>query len=201
MRRIIAGAFQSIDGVIQAPGGPDEDKSGGFALGGWAVPGFDEAVGAFMAEMMGGAFELLLARRTYEIFAAHFPRLAGDALADQLNATAKHVVTASGGPLAWNNSHALAGIDAVAALKDTPGADLLIQGSHTLHGPLAERGLIDRLFLLTFPVVLGGGKRLFDTGGGAGGWRLADHRVSPSGVVMTIHDRAGEVATGSFAIG
>ncbi|MEF2551708.1 dihydrofolate reductase family protein [Aurantimonas sp. A2-1-M11] len=199
MRRITAGLFQSLDGVVQAPGGPQEDESGGFSLGGWTAPHFDETVGAFMDEVFDGPFDLLLGRATYDIFAAHWPRITGDAFADRFNQAAKYVVTTSSAPLAWANSHALADIEAVASLKQTTGPDLIVQGSSTLYPALLSAGLIDRLFLITFPMILGRGKRaLRDSEPGA--WHLLDHRVSQSGVIIGVYEPAGAVATGSFAL-
>lgn len=198
MRKIIAGLFQSADGVIQSPGAAHEDASGGFTFGGWLVPHFDEKVGAFMGQMMGGPHELLLGRRTFDIMAGHWPKVSDDPFADHINATAKYVVTSRPDVSAWNNSHALAGIDAVAALKEEDGPDLITQGSHTLHGPLAERGLIDGIFLLTFPVILGRGKRLFDTGEGALGLKLVETSVSDSGVIMSVYESDGPVKAGAL---
>ncbi len=114
MRQITAGLFQSMDGVVQAPGGPDEDRSDGFSLGGWIVPHVGETVGGFIDTIFDGEFDLLLGRRTYDIFAAHWPRITGDAFADKFNRAAKFVLTSSSEPLAWANSHALPDIDAVA---------------------------------------------------------------------------------------
>lgn len=197
MRKITAGLFQSADGVIQSPGGAAEDPSGGFDLGGWLVPHFDGDVGAFVGEMMGGDYELLLGRRTFDIMASHWPKVQGDPFADHLNRIGKHVLTSRPDVGGWQNSAALADIDAVADLKASEGPDLIIQGSHTLHGPLVARGLLDRFYLLTFPVLLGSGKRLLDVDGSASGLRLTDHRVSASGVVMAVYETAGAVTTGT----
>src|SRR5690348_13575691 len=159
MRKIIGGVFQSLDGVMQSPGGPPEDPTGGFDLGGWATSFWDEKMGAAMGALFGRPFELLLGRKTYEIFAAHWPYAAADdPIADVFNRTAKHVLTRSAEPLAWANSHALADIAAIGALKASDGPDLLIQGSTTLYPPLLADELVDRLFVMTFPVILGGGK-------------------------------------------
>jgi dihydrofolate reductase len=201
MRRIIGGAFQSLDGVMQAPGGPTEDPTGGFALGGWSATFWDEAMGQAMGGLFERPFDLLLGRKTYEIFAAHWPYApADDPIAVAFNRVAKYVVTRSADPLAWVNSHPLPGIDAVAALKQGEGPDLLIQGSSTLYPLLLAQGLIDRLFVMTFPVILGGGKRLFGPGSGATALKLVDHQVSTTGVAMATYEPAGPVPTGSFQL-
>lgn len=199
MRKIIGGAFQSLDGVMQVPGGPEEDPTGGFALGGWSTSFWDESMGEAMGGLFGSPFELLLGRKTYEIFAAHWPyAAAGDPIASVFNRTAKHVVTHSSEPLAWANSHRLSDIAAVAALKAGDGADLLIQGSTTLYPALLAKGLIDRLFVMTFPVILGGGKRLFGAGTPPAALKLVEHRVSTTGVILATYEPAGATPIGSF---
>jgi dihydrofolate reductase len=201
MRRIIGGVFQSLDGVMQAPGGPTEDWTGGFALGGWTVSFWDDAMGEAMGGLFSGPFELLLGRKTYEIFAAHWPYVpADDPIGSLFNRIAKHVVTRSDAHLAWENSRALPGIDAVAALKATEGPDLLIQGSSTLYPALLAQQLIDRLFIMTFPVILGSGKRLFGAGTPPAALRLVDHKVSTTGVVLATYEPAGPVPIGSFQL-
>jgi dihydrofolate reductase len=201
MRRIIGGAFQSLDGVMQAPGGPSEDPTGGFTLGGWSTSFWDEAMGQAMGGLFGQPFDLLLGRKTYEIFAAHWPYAeADDPIAVAFNRTAKYVVTRFGEPLEWANSHCLAGIEAVAALKASEGPDLLIQGSSTLYPALLAGGLIDRLFVMTFPVILGGGKRLFEPGAGSAALKLVEHRVSTTGVAIATYEPAGPVPIGSFQL-
>ncbi|MCD1641713.1 dihydrofolate reductase family protein [Aurantimonas coralicida] len=200
MRQITAGLFQSMDGIVQAPGGPDEDRSDGFSLGGWIVPHVGETVGGFIDTIFDGEFDLLLGRRTYDIFAAHWPRITGDAFADKFNRAAKYVLTSSREPLAWANSHALPDIDAVAALKRTDGPKLIVQGSATLYPALLSAGLVDRLYLITFPLILGSGKRALP-GAAPGAWRLLEHRVSEGGAIIAVYAPAGAVATGSFALG
>ncbi len=199
MRKITAGLFQSMDGVVQAPGGPGEDDSDGFELGGWIVPHSDETTGAFMGEVFSAPFDLLLGRKTYDIFAGYWPKITGDPFADQINAAAKFVVTSSRGPFGWNNVHALANIDAVADLKQTDGPDLIVQGSSKLYPSLLSAGLIDRMFLITFPLILGRGKRALP-GSSPGAFRLVDHRVSKSGAMIGVYEPAGAVKTGSFAL-
>jgi len=201
MREIIAGAFVSLDGVMQAPGGPDEDPTGGFEYGGWTAPYWDEATGASMEALFEAPFDLLLGRKTYEIFAAHWPYQVDDPIGESFTRVAKYVVTSSTEPLAWANSHAINdGIEGVARLKQSEGPNLLIQGSSALYPALLERRLIDRFLLLTFPVVLGKGKRLFAPGVSAGALRLVDSRVSTTGVVIASYEPAGEVQAGSFAM-
>ncbi|MER0238292.1 dihydrofolate reductase family protein [Fulvimarina sp. MAC8] len=192
MRRIVAGLFQSLDGVIQAPGGSKEDTSGGFEMGGWVMPHFDETVGGFMGEVFSNPFDLLLGRRTYDIFAGHWPKVKDDPMADAINAATKFVVTHDSGPFDWQNTRSVGGLDEIAGIKASDGPDLLLQGSSTLYPGLVERELIDRLFLLTFPIVLGSGKRAFD-GAAPKGFRLDEHRVSQTGVTIGVYERSGEV--------
>ena len=199
MRRIVAGFFQSLDGVVQAPGGPQEDESSGFAFGGWVVPYFSETTGTFIDEVFAGEFDLLLGRRTYDIFAAHWPRIENDPFADKFNRAGKHVLTSSNAPLAWHNSHRLADMDAVKALKETKGPRLIVQGSSTIYPDLVAEKLIDRLFLITFPIILGSGKRALP-GAMPTAFKLVDHKVSESDVIISVYEPAGNVETGTFAL-
>ena len=200
-RRIIGGAFLSMDGVMQAPGGPEEDPTGGFVHGGWLTGHFDEALGHQVDTLFAPPFELLLGRRTYDIFAAHWPyQPADDPLAATLNRIGKHVVTTSDRPLDWHGSHRLADLDAVAALKAQDGPNLVIQGSSTLYPQLIAQGLLDRLVLMVAPVVLGGGKRLFGDGTPPGTWKLVEQRIGSTGILMSTYEPAGPVETGSFAM-
>ena len=200
MRRIVGSAFLSLDGVIQAPGGPTEDPTGGFAHGGWLPPLSDEMVGETVGALFAPPYALLLGRFTYDIFAAHWPYVTGEqaAFGAALTAADKYVLTHRDDGLDWANSHRLADVDAVAALKTSDGPDLLIQGSATLYPPLLAAGLIDRLTLMTFPVVLGRGKRLFGKGTPPRTLRLVDHRVSPRGVAIATFEPAGEVEAGTY---
>lgn len=202
MRRIRASQFVSLDGVVQAPGGPSEDPTGGFAHGGWVAGVFDEAVGEAIGEVFAAPYDLLLGRRTYDIFAAHWPHATGDdaPMGEAFTAANKYVLSRGGVALDWANSHALASIDAVAELKRGDGPDLVIQGSSTLYPQLLAAGLLDRLTLLTFPVVLGRGKRWFGDDLPARTLRLLDHRVTPGGTVIASYAPAGAVPTGDFAI-
>ena len=201
MRRITGGLFLSLDGVLQAPGGPTEDPTGGFAHGGWATGYFDETLFGVIGELFTTPYAMLLGRRTYDIFAAHWPYATGDdaPMGEALTAADKYVVMHGHRSFDWANSHRLADIDAVAALKETDGPDLLIQGSGTLYPPLLERGLIDRLTVMTFPVLLGGGKRPWDAMPG-GALKLVDHKVSGTGVVVATYEPAGAIPIGSFAL-
>lgn len=203
MRRIVASAFLSLDGVMQAPGGPSEDWTGGFQYGGWLWPLADEAIGTAMDRVLIGEYELLLGRRTYEIFAAYWPYYEGGGedspIADQFNATAKHVLTRNPDqPLDWANSHRLADVAAVAALKATDGPDLVIQGSGGIVPALLDAGLIDRVTTLTFPVLLGRGRRFFGEGTPARTLNMVEHLVSPNGTIVATYEPAGPAQTGSL---
>ena len=202
MRRIIGGVFQSLDGVMQAPGGPTEDPTGGFAHGGWSTSFWDDTMEQAMGGLFANPFDLLLGRKTYEIFAAHWPYVGpDDPIGPLFDRIAKYVVTRSDDALEWNNSHRLADIDAVAALKRSDGPDLLVQGSSTLYPALFAAGLVDRLLVMTLPVVLGGGKRLFGTGTPPFALKLVEHKVaSAAGVVIATYEPAGSIPTGSFAL-
>ena len=206
MRKIIVAAFLSLDGVMQAPGAPSEDTEGGFAYGGWLVPYADEVFGNSMGELFSRPFELLLGRRTYDIFAAHWPRVPADSedasIAVLFNGVTKHVATHRPESLAWQNSRGL-GDDIVASLrmlKQQDGPDLLTQGSSELVHQLLATDLVDELRLLVFPVLLGKGKRLFDEGSQPAAFRLESSVASPSGIVISRYSREGEVKTGSFGL-
>ncbi|MFN3931344.1 MAG: dihydrofolate reductase family protein [Brevundimonas sp.] len=200
MRTIRTATFVSLDGVIQAPGGPEEDPSGGFRFGGWTFPFFDEKLGLLMDQAMGEDYDLLLGRRTYEIFAAHWPSR-DDEIARQFNAVNKYVAAGPDTPLEWANSHRLEGdlAEAVRALKATEGRDLLIQGSSEVIHALLAADLIDTLTVLTFPVILGQGKRLFDGHARPGAWTLVRTDHASTGAVVSTYERHGEVQVGSFA--
>lgn len=202
MRKLIVAAFVSLDGVMQAPGGPGEDPSGGFAHGGWIVPHWDEVMGEAMGGIFDGSVDLLLGRKTYDIFAAHWSRITDDPFADRLNAMTKYVATRSPGPLAWSNSQAIDpdAVESVRDLKAQDGPDLLTQGSTDLIQSLLAADLVDVFKLMTFPVVLGSGKRLFGDGGTGLGLKLVDNRISTTGVLITTYQPDGPVRTGSFAL-
>jgi dihydrofolate reductase len=165
MRKLIVAEHISLDGIIQAPGGPKEDPSGDFRLGGWTVPYADKAIGQAVQDLLSQPFELLLGRRTYDIWAAYWPRVRADsasqAIADLFNSVPKHVATHRSDTLDWQNSHALKGdlADAIRALKRQDGANLLTWGSGDMMRQMLATGLVDELRLLIYPVVLGHGKR------------------------------------------
>jgi dihydrofolate reductase len=199
MRKLTGAVFQSLDGVMQAPGGPDEDPSGGFRFGGWIAGLYDEEFGEEIDRLFSGPFDLLLGRRTYDIFAAYWPYNQDHPIGAKFQRINKFVLTHSDEPLEWENSHRVEGIDALGRLKQDAGADLVIQGSGTLYPQLLEAGLIDRLILMTFPLVLGEGKRVFGEGTPPGTMRRAEHRVTAAGTIIGTYEPAGAVRTGSFA--
>ena len=199
MRKLTGAIFQSLDGVMQAPGGPDEDPTSDFRFGGWVQPFWSEDMGPF-EKVIDAEYDLLLAKRTYDIFSAYWPYNQDIPIGARFQRINKYVLTHSDEPLEWENSSKLSGdtADAVAELKKSEGRDLLIQGSSTLYVPLLAAGLIDRLVLMTFPLLLGKGKRIFDGTERPGALRLADHFVSDKGVVIATYEPAGEVQTGTF---
>jgi len=201
MRKLTGAVFVSLDGVMQAPGGPQEDPSGGFRFGGWTFPFFDESAQAPMSKfLMEPDYDLLLGKRTYDIFSAYWPYNQDDPIGSKFQRINKYVLTHSDERLEWDNSHKLSGetADAVAELKRSEGRDLLIQGSSSLYVPLLAAGLIDKLILMTFPVVLGQGKRIFDGSQQPGALKMVDHYVSDTGVTFASYEPAGEIPTGSF---
>ena len=201
MRRLTGAVFQSLDGVMQAPGGPEEDETGGFRLGGWSFHFWDESLEQPFGKVIDADYDLLLGKRTYDIFAAYWPQHQDIPIGARFQRIDKYVLTHSEDPLEWAHSHRLSGdtAEAVAALKRSEGRDLLIQGSSTLYAPLLDAGLIDRLVLMTFPVLLGRGKSIFDPAQQPGALRLVEHHVSDKGVVFAAYEPAGEVPIGSFA--
>jgi dihydrofolate reductase len=198
MRRLVVNAFVSLDGVMQAPGGPDEDPVGGFEHGGWAVNYWDD-------EMMGRMaaperpYELLLGRGTYEIFAAHWPYAEGP-IADLLNGMRKHVASTTLERLDWSNSTLIAGdvAEYVRALKREEGPEIQVHGSPGLIQTLLQHDLVDELRVWTFPLVLGNGKRLFGDGTIPAALRLLDNEATATGVTISTYERAGAIDTGSF---
>jgi len=205
MRKLIVAAFISLDGVMQSPGGPQEDPSGEFRLGGWRVPYADEAIDQAVQDLFSQPFELLLGRRTYDIFAAYWPRVRADsashAIADLFNSVPKHVATHRSDTLDWQNSHALEGdlATAIRALKhQDDGVNLVTHGSGDMVRQLLAAGLVDELRLLIYPVVLGRGKRLFGDNAHVSAFTLAHSTSTPRGVLITRYVRSGEVRTGAF---
>lgn len=217
MRRVRGSAFLSLDGVMQAPGGPTEDPTGGFQHGGWLPQFFDEQVGEAIDSFFAGDYDLLLGRRTYDIFAAYWPYVGGEAtgigeifdkvgkdegavaaieMGEAFTRASKYVLTRGNPDLGWSNSHRIGSMDELRAIKHGDGPDLLIQGSSTLYPQLIAEGLLDRLTVMTFPVVLGGGKRLFGDGTPAAALRLVDHKVTSSGAVVATYEPAGSIEHG-----
>jgi dihydrofolate reductase len=197
MRKLVVNTFMSLDGVMQAPGGPDEDPTGGFTLGGWAVTYFDDEMMERMAE--SSPYELLLGRGTYEIFAAHWPHDEGP-IADHLNNTRKHIASTTLARADWNNSIVISGdvAEYVTALKTEVGPEIQVHGSPGLLQTLLRHDLIDELRLWIFPLMLGAGKRLFGDGTVPAGLKLVDSKVSKTGVTINVYERAGTIEPGSF---
>lgn len=201
MRKIVVLSFISLDGVMQAPGGPEEDMSGDFKYGGWTVPYWDEVSGEVMDRQMSMPFELLLGRKTYDIFASYWPHQSGEVPAGVFNRTTKYVVSGSSPELTWENS-VLVDDDVVTKLKELKQQDgpmLQVHGSGNLIQTLLKNDLVDELWLKIFPVTLGSGKRLFAEGTIPAAFKLTESNVTPKGVIFASYERAGEVATGSFA--
>ena len=198
MRNIIVLTFLSLDGVMQAPGGPEEDTSGGFKYGGWTVPYFDDFTGKIMEEQMSKPSELLLGRKTFEIFASYWPEHEDNW--PGINEMTKYVVSHSLLTLEWNNSVLLSGdvVEEIKKLKAQDGPDLYVHGSGNLIQTLMKHDLVDEFWLKIFPVTLGNGKRLFAEGTIPAAFTLEEAKISPKGVIIANYKRAGEVQTGSF---
>jgi dihydrofolate reductase len=198
MRKIIVLTFMTLDGVMQAPGGPGEDDSGGFKYGGWTVPYFDDFLGKVMTEQMSKPFDLLLGRKTFELFASYWPHHADEG--PGINNATKYVVSKTLTTHEWKKSVFLKGnvVDEMKKLKQQDGPDLQVHGSWNLIQTLMEHDLVDEFWLKIFPVTLGMGKRLFDTGTFPASYTLVESQTSPLGVIIATFKRAGEVKTGSF---
>ena len=205
MRQLVVGTFLTLDGVMQAPGGPDEDRDGGFRHGGWLVPYFDEKMGEIMTEWIKRADAFLLGRKTYEIFAAYWPKATdpADEIASALNTRPKFVASRTLDTVSWNNSTLLKGDVAteVAKLKAQEGGQIQVHGSGDLLQTLLKRDLIDTLRIWHFPVVIGSGKRLFGAGTIPRSFRLADTQQTTTGAVLHVYERAGELKYGEFEAG
>jgi len=202
MRKIVILTFMSLDGVMQAPGGPDEDGDGGFRFGGWTFPYFDEMLGKVMSEQMTPPFDLLLGKRTYDIFAAHWPKQPDtDPTATVINNAHKYVVSKDAADLSWRGATLITGdvVTALRKLKAEEGPVLQVHGSSNLIQTLLKNDLADELWLKIFPVTLGQGKRLFGEGTIPAAFKLLQCTTSPTGVIVAAYQRAGDVATGSFA--
>lgn len=203
MRKIVVLSFISLDGVMQAPGGPEEDLTGGFELGGWTVNFFDDFLGKVMGDQMGKPFDLLLGRKTYEIFASHWPYVdESDPGGKVINNAMKYVVTRTPRTFDWQNSTCITGdvVQEITNLKAGNGPDLQVHGSGNLIKTLLKHGLIDEFWLKIFPVILGSGKRLFDGDAIPSSLELLGSEVSPKGVIVASYAYSGEVTTGSFAL-
>ena len=201
MRKLMVSAFMTLDGVVQAPGGPGEDDSGGFAWGGWSFPYWDDVMDQTMGEMMAAPFDLVLGRRTYDVFASYWPTAPEEAGGKPLNDATKYVASRGKPDLSWERSVLLEGDvgERVAELKASDGPELQVHGSGNLIQTLMRNGLIDEYRLWMCPVLLGSGKRLFGDGTVPAALRLTDSTVSTTGVVIATYEPAGEVTTGSFA--
>lgn len=203
MRKLVVLSFVSLDGVMQAPGGPEEDSSSGFKLGGWSVGYWDDFLGNVMGEQMGMPFDLLLGRKTYDIFAAHWPRIGKeDPVASKLNRAKKYVVSTTLSKPEWANSVLIKSnvVQEIRKLKGQDGPELQVHGSGNLIQTLLKNDLADEFRLKIFPVTLGRGKRLFGEGSIPAGFRLVYSKTSPKGVIVATYTRDGAVRTGSFAI-
>jgi len=202
MRRLIVSTFLTLDGVMQAPGGPGEDDDDGFAHGGWSVNYWDEQMGKVMTDAMSVPFDLVLGRRTYEIFAAYWPHAPEEAGGKPLNDATKYVASRSRPTLEWSNSVLIEGdaAERIAALKQQDGPELQVHGSGNLIQTLLRHDLVDQYRLWVFPLVIGSGKRLFSDGTIPSGLKLVDSSVSTTGVVIGTYEPAGEIVTGSFAL-
>jgi len=198
MRKIIVLTFLSLDGVMQGPGGPSEDPSGNFTLGGWTVPYFDEFLGNVMTEQMGEPFDLLLGRKTFEIFTSYWPYHEEEGAG--INKATKYVASNTLKSHDWQKSVFLSGNvpEGIKKLKGEDGPDLQVHGSASLIQTLLEHDLVDEFWLKIFPVTLGRGKRLFDQGTIPAAYTLMDSKASPTGVIVATLKRAGDVKTGSF---
>jgi len=200
MAHVVRAAFLTLDGVMQAPGGPEEDPAGGFRYGGWSVPYFDDFLGEVMGQQMDRPFDLLLGRKTYEIFAAYWPFQTDPGAAGINNAT-KYVASRKPVLSDWKNTVHIQDVgQEVKKLKEQAGADLQVHGSGNLIQTLLKHDLVDEFWLKIFPVVLGSGKRLFGEGTLPTGFKLLESSVSPGGVIIVSYARAGEVETGTFGV-
>lgn len=196
MRKIVVLEFITLDGVMQAPGGPKEDTSGGFKYGGWTVPYFDKVSGQEMDKQMKGKYDLLLGRKTYDIFAGYWPQHTDGW--PQVNRITKYVVSKTLKKPTWENTVVVKDIKQLKKLKNSSGPDLQVYGSSNLIQTLMEYDLVDEFWLKIFPITLGAGKRLFDKGTIPASFTLVYSKISPSGVIFASYKRAGEVKTGSF---
>src|SRR3989440_4923981 len=201
MRRLIVLSFITLDGIMQAPGGPEEDPSDDFKYGGWSVGYFDDFLGNVMSEQMGHPFDLLLSRKTFDIFASYWPQVK-DETGLAINRAKKYVVSHRPVSLDWKTTVPIDGdvVAKIKQLKKEDGPELQVHGSGNLIQTLLKHDLVDELWLKTFPVTLGAGKRLFAEGTMPAGFALRESKISPSGVVVSSYARAGEVKLGTFGL-
>jgi dihydrofolate reductase len=201
MRKLIVSTFVTLDGVMQAPGGPEEDGEGGFAYGGWSVNYWDDQMGQVMGEALSKPFDLLLGRKTYDIFAAFWPNASDEAGGKPLNDATKYVASRGQPTLAWGPSVLIEGdaAEGVSSLKKGNGPELQVHGSGNLIQTLVRHNLVDEFRIWVFPVIIGSGKRLFAGGAVPAGLKLVDSTISTTGVVIATYEPAGELTTGSFA--
>lgn len=203
MRQLMVTTFVTLDGVMQAPGGPGEDDDGGFQYGGWSAPYWDETMINVMAEATSKPFDMVLGRRTYDVMAAHWPHASEEEGASVFNNATKYVASRQPLELSWQNSVQLQGdvAEALATLKQDDGPELQVHGSsNLLQTILAAPGLVDYIRIWTFPVTVGSGKRLFSEGVAPAGWELMDHQVSSTGVIIATLQPTGPVPLGSFEL-
>jgi dihydrofolate reductase len=203
MAKLVVTTFVTLDGVMQAPGGPDEDRSGGFEHGGWLVPHFDDATGAFMTEVFERPSSFLLGRKTYDIFSRYWPQVTdeNDPIASRLNSLPKYVASRTLENADWQNSTVIRDVpNDVAKLKEQQDGELQVHGSGNLIQSLIEHDLVDAYNVLTFPVVLGTGKRLFPEGVTPGALRLTDSRTTGTGVVISTYEGAGTPTYGTVGL-
>ena len=202
MRKLIVSTYITLDGIMQAPGGPEEDPTGGFTYGGWSVNYWDDMMGQVMGESMAKPSELLLGRKTYEIFAAHWPYIKDDPVADKLNSARKYVVSGTLDEASWNNSTLITGnvVQEIRNLKEQNMPEIQVHGSGNLIQTLLKHDLIDEFRLWIFPVTIGKGKRLFGEETQPSHLKLIDSKTSTTGVIIATYEPAGELKTGSFAL-
>jgi len=204
MRKLVVGTFLTLDGVMQGPGGPDEDRDGGFTAGGWSVKYWDDMMGKLIIDQTMKPDALLLGRKTYEIFASHWPRVTDpkDPVASKLNSMRKYVASRTLRKVDWHNTTLLRGdaATAVTRLKEQAGGEIHVTGSSNLIQTLLKHDLVDEFRLWVFPVMVGPGKRLFGDGTIPGAFRLADTATSSTGVAINRYERAGKLEVGSFAV-
>lgn len=200
MRKLIVLSFVTLDGVMQAPGGPEEDTSGGFKYGGWTVGYWDDFMGKVMDKQMAQPFDMLLGRKTYEIFAAYWPNSEQQPVADKLNKAKKYVVSTTLSKVDWNNSTLITTdiVNEIKKLKKQDGPEIQVHGSSNLIQTLLENDLIDEFRLKIFPVTVGTGKRLFGDGTIPASFKLLESKTSTTGVIAATYTRDGEIKTGSF---